>query len=438
MKYNDLELIHPLISRLLNEPPPNLKEVILPNNINGVNIKQELQNSMHNPINSKRLKEIVKEGDTIGIIALDDSRFAPQREMIEEILKEIDYVKDENIFIMIANGTHKKIDPKVLDLGKNILSRFKIYNHDAKNTDELIEIGKIPSKFNEFNSTLLRDNDLELLSDMCCNKDEKRIFKRENLLSEKIVRINKKIFNADVIVLLGSIKPHYFAGYSGGVKSLIPGVVDRYFIIRNHLLKIHPNSDLGVMEGNLVHEELKEATKLLTQKKFCLNVILNKNREIIKAFSGDVIEAHRKGVEYAKQFFEVKAKKADVIIISDADPVTMNVKQIKKVVGTARKVVKQNGIIIVVGDCKKGLGSSSKINDVIFKLYLRNKLPKNVSLFLISDLNKTELEMSNFFKYCPSLEYALNFACQKLGEKWEMCIVPFGTLVIPITESEVI
>ena len=435
MYAEDLKNLHPIISKLLKKPPKEVKEIILPNDLKGLNTEKELKSSLQNPINSKPLDELVNKKDTIAIVTLDDSRTAPQQEMIKAILNEIQNIKYKDLFIVIANGTHKKIDPKVLGLSKNVLSKFKIYNHDARNEDELVEIGKVTSRFHELNKRILNNTDIEMLQHVCRDAKDKEIFKKKNLQSKGIVKLNKKIFEADVIILLGSIKPHYFAGYSGGAKSLIPGLADRRFIIRNHLLKIHPKSNLGLVEGNLVREEIEEAAKLFRKKVFCLNVILNKDREIIKAVSGDIIQAHRKGVEYAKQVFEVEAKKANVIVVSDRYPVSMDIKQTKKVVGAAGKIVKKDGVIIVVANCEKGIGSSSKINDLVYKLNLRNKLPKNVSLLLISDLHKEEVETTGFFDYILDIKSALKFAEKKLNGKLEICIIPYGSLVVPIIKG---
>ena len=294
----------------------------------------------------------------------------------------------------------------------------------------MVFLGKIRSRFSKIYEDHISDADLLVLRHMCRDEEDRRIFDKSNLFSSVDLHVNRHGCEADHMILMGAIKPHYFAGFSGGGKTLVPGLADRRFIIRNHLLKIHVNSETGKIRGNLLREEIREATGLIPNV-FIVNVVLGGGSRVSHIVAGDVRKAYETGTAHARRNGEVEVEKSDVVIVSDGYPVSQSVKQFKKVVGPALKMVKTNGVVVAVGECGQGIGSGSKINDFVYKLYLRNKMPENVDLFLVSDLYEEEVQLTGMFRYAETLEDAVGTAIKKLGPNVTVNVLPYGSHVIP-------
>ena len=411
--------------------PQNAK-VIRPNKISALdNTSERLRYLLRNPIGARPLREIVKKNNSIAIVICDKTRSIRSNEMLSVILDELTYVNEGNISIVVATGTHKPNTPEELGLSKNIIEKVPVYNHDSKDSKNLVSIGFTSPKINRFSNRKRLKEDLEEISSLANSEAKAKFLTKEEMSSPNEVKINKIVAEADVKILLGNISPHYFAGFSGGIKSLIPGVANKEYIIRNHFLKAHPSSRLGVLNGNIVREDLEEASKLC-RNLFCVNAVLNEEGKAIEVVAGDSVLAHRQGVDACKKMACVKAHCSDIVIAFDKYPVNINVKQVKKVVAAAARVAKPNGVIIVLGRCEEGLGSHSKVNNFIYKCHLRNIMPSNVSLILVSDVPEDEIKSTGFFEPMCSLDEALRFGYDKLSKNVSISILPYGSLVIPV------
>jgi len=378
------------------EKPENTVEVLQANPLEGVkDMFEEFRRALKNPIGTHRVSEIIKGKSTVAIVVSDRTRIYPKKEMIEAVLEELNGIPDENITIVIANGNHVSDERSLHQLGEEICKRFRIVQHNSMDESNLKHIGKT-SRGTE-------------------------------------VWVNKEVAEADVKILLGQIKPHYFTGYSGGAKSLLPGVCGFYTIANNHIMKSLPNARLGIVDENPIRDDMEEAGRMAGID-FIFNVVMNDKKEVVKAVAGDLVKAHREGVFWARKVCEVKSKKlAKICIVSEGVPMSINLYQASKLVPPAGKTLKgEAGVVIVCAECNEGFGSSlNVINEMIYRIGLTNYLPEKHWIFLVSSMQEEEVK-ETFCVYAPSLEEALHRSREIVGKDAPISIIPRGGLVLPV------
>jgi len=292
------------------------------------NPEEKILISLNNPIESEKLENIIKENEKICIIVDDITRPTPTKILIKPIIKLIESlnVKKDNVTIIFANGGHRPQtkEEMINILGRYIVDNYKIVNHDAKDRETLKYLG--------------------------LTKRGTPVF------------INKIVIESDLRILIGMVKPHNQAGYSGGGKSLIPGVAGLETILGNHSFKYvnDVNSRIGVIEKNPIREDIEEVRNLIG-KCYIVNAILNPDKTINDIVSGDVIAAHRKGVEILNSFSRISIKKQyDIVIAGCGYPVGINFYQtlnaITAPIRLKTPIIKKNGTIIVSSECPEGIG----------------------------------------------------------------------------------
>jgi nickel-dependent lactate racemase len=168
---------------------------------------------------------------------------------------------------------------------------------------------------------------------------------------------------------------------------------------------------------------------------FIVNAVMNGEGELSQVVAGDVVAAHRAGVETCAKISNVSAKKTPIVIISTPYPASMNIYQTTKQVATAAMMLKPGGVIICMAECPLGVGPVFTINHVIFNLSLKGYLPPGADVLLVSNLDAAEVSRT-FFTPMPDLPAALEFARNKLGPNAEITIAPNGGLLVPMTEDE--
>jgi len=304
-------------------PSRNLAGVLRPKELPGVSDpKEEVKKALENPINSDRLTNIVKPGDRIAIVIDDITRPLPSRHILPPILSELKNVgvRKEDITIIIGTGTHRPNtaeEAKIL-LGDYIATHYRWINHDC-DAEDLVYVGK--------------------------TRYGNRVY------------INREYMEADVKILVGDVMLHYYAGYGGGPKSIIPGIAGRETIEFNHSMMFHPKAISGVSKGNPVFEDIMEGAKLAGAD-FVVNVVLNTKKEIVKAYSGGLETVFYKCVELIDDIYKVKLeKKADIVLASAGGfPFDINFYQAHKGLFNAEFAAKENGRIIYLAECRDGIG----------------------------------------------------------------------------------
>lgn len=378
------------------------------------------------------LKNIGKD-QKLTVIVSDNTRRLPLGRMVRALLDTIGSHRRQNVRFLIATGTHKETDPATLELGDDIVRGYRFYNHNSRDYDNMILVGEVSPKTNLFGYEL-KDVFLKTFYELAREPD-RHIFTEEHMRQPEKVLVHRAVVETDVVVLAGGIQPHYFAGFSGGAKSLVPGCVGREFILRNHFYKMHPSARLANMTGNVVRDELEEAASLC-RNIINYNVVVGPDGRVLDVVAGDVIKSHRKGAAVCYDRLKVKTQKYDLVLATDTRPVTMSQKQIKKVAAAACRVVKEDGVIIIFGDCKERLGSDSRLNDEVFKVYLERIKPAGVDVFINSSMKKSEVELAEIFRFLEAIEDGIEYAKDKLGPGISSCLMPSASAIIPEVVDE--
>lgn len=282
-------------------------------------VKQALQC----PIESESLGKMAADRERILLITSDHTRPMPRRITIPLILEEIRTRNPgADIRILVATGFHRaSTESELKDMfGPGVHERENIVMHDSRDKDNMTYKGILPS-----------GGELWL---------------------------NGLIDWADLVIAEGFIEPHLFAGFSGGRKSILPGIAYEKTVMFNHnsAFIAHPNAHTGQMEGNPLHEDMLFAARA-AKLSFILNVVLDSDKKIIAAFAGDSVKAHERGCGYVRNVTKVKAKRADIVVSSNGGyPLDQNIYQVVKGMTAAEACVNPGGVIIMIASCLDGHG----------------------------------------------------------------------------------
>ena len=312
-----------------------------------------VKEALINPIDSQRLKDLAQGKNKVVIIASDHTRPVPSKIIMPLMLKEIrEGNPDADITILIATGFHRLTTraEMVSKFGEAIVDQEKIVVHDSGAEESLVKIGTLPS-----------GGDLI---------------------------INRLAQEADLLVSEGFIEPHFFAGFSGGRKSVLPGIASRVTVLANHCGEFiaHPKARTGCIEGNPLHIDMLYAAKA-AKLAFVVNVVINSEKEVIHAVAGDCANAHAQGCDFLKSLCRVKAQPSDIVITSNGGyPLDQNIYQAVKGMTAAEAAVKPGGVIIMVAKSNDGHGGESFFNTFKEEKNLKNmserfeKTPKNETI----------------------------------------------------------
>ncbi len=311
-----------------------------------------VKKALEEPIGSAKLSELAQGKQNVVIIASDHTRPVPSKIIMPLMLEEIRKGNPEaNITILIATGCHRGTTKEELisKFGEEIVEKENIYIHDCDESEKLINIGVLPS-----------GGDCE---------------------------INSIAVNADLLVAEGFIEPHFFAGFSGGRKSVLPGIAGRSTVLANHCSEFinHDNARTGVLENNPIHEDMLWAAKK-AKLQFIVNVVLNSEKEVIYAVAGDVETAHKKGTEFLSAQCGAKAVYSDIVISTNGGyPLDQNVYQAVKGMTAAEATVKQDGVIIMIASSSDGIGG----DHFYHQLADEEDINKTMDIFLARGRNQT-------------------------------------------------
>ncbi len=278
----------------------------------------EVERALKEPIGSKRLSEIIQVEHKVAIVVDDFTRSAPSHDMLLPVLAELNVagVKDENVTVIFGCGTHRAVKPEEAAslLGEEVLKRVKTVSHNCK-AEDLVYAGKTKTHGNK-------------------------------------VYINRIFAEADIKVLLGDVGFHYYAGYGGGRKSVLPAVSGEETIKHNHAMLLQASAHAGTLSGNPVHEDMTEAANL-AKVDFILNVVVNSKGEIVRAFAGDLEQAFNEAVKLVDEMYCVPIdQRADIVVVSSGGyPADIDLYQAYKALDNALEVAKRNGVIILVAEC---------------------------------------------------------------------------------------
>jgi len=380
-----------------------------------------IEDALLRPIDSKPLRDLAKQSDTVGIVVNDITRPTPYRIILPVLLRQLCSVPDERILLFNATGTHRPNTEAELRemLGDEVLSRYRIIQNDSKDRSSHKSVGTTKSG-NE-------------------------------------IWLHKEYLDCDIRILTGFIEPHLFAGFSGGGKAVMPGLALLESILKNHSDKNinHPKATWGVTSGNPIWEEIQQAASLVPPS-FLLNVTLNRDKKITSVFAGDFRKAHEQGCAYVKKNAMVAVRKPyDIVVTSNSGyPLDLNLYQSIKGMSAAAQVVKEGGAIIAVADCWDGIPEHGEYCELLLEAESPESLLKTIRkqdftrqdmwqaqvhalicqkadvYFHSHNLSDEQIERA-FLKPCSRVEETIDELLHKYGQDASICVLPEGPQTIP-------
>jgi len=409
-------------------PDKNVLSVLKVRYLPVVDSEKAIKFALDHPIRSPKLENLLQSRDKVAIIVDDITRPTPTHYLLGPLLKKLSNigVLDRDITIIFANGAHRKVTRKEQEylLGKDILSRIKTVNHDAKNKSSTKYLGKTSRGTR--------------------------------------IGLNRLVVDADLRILLGCIKPHSEAGYTGGAKSIIPGTAGLDTILMNHSYEAiaHPSSALGVIEGNPMREDMEEVTKMIGSC-FIINVVVNPCREIVGVVTGESIGAHREGAKILDKMAKIKvSEKADVTITGCPSPIDISLYQALNAlvcpIRVTEPIVKKGGTIVLVAECREGIGhmafydlvkkfrnprdllgylSSGKISLDQYAAQLWAEVLNLAHVIVVTQkISKKELSEMGV-EHASTIEQALKLAELRIGPNMKILAIPDAPYIIPFLEK---
>lgn len=301
-------------------------------------VRQSVLEAIEHPIGCPQLRTTVKPGDTVAFICNDLTRVANSFAFMPVLLNYFNQlgVPDENMKIVFSLGAHRDMthEEMIQAVGKEAADRVRLFNSQAKRSEEFL-----------YQGTTSRGTP---------------------------VYTHREICNTDHVVLTGTIVQHYFAGYGGGRKAVLPGCASLETITANHKHMMDDRCGLGITTGNPCYEDQVEGVELFAHGRnlFLFNAVLNAQHQFLRMFAGHWVKAHLQACEFVDEVYGCPIKeKADLVIASCGGyPKDINIYQMQKTMDNARCAVKEGGVVIIFADCEEGAG-----NDLLVKTYQRLK-----------------------------------------------------------------
>ena len=380
--------------------------------------------ALANPIGSPKLSDLAKGQKNCVIISSDHTRPVPSHVIMPQLLAELRKGNpDIDITILIATGMHRATTKEELiaKYGKEIAEHEKFVIHVSRNDEDMVSVGTLPSGGD--------------------------------------CRINKVAANADLLISEGFIEPHFFAGMSGGRKSVLPGIASKVTVLANHCSEFinSPHARTGILQGNPIHEDMLYAAKA-AKLAFICNVVIDADKKVIAAFAGDREKAHYAGADFEMKLAGVKPVPADIVITTNGGyPLDQNIYQSVKGMTAAEATCKEGGVIIDVSSCSDGHGGEDFYNNLknaesiqkamdeilargrnetVFDQWEAQILMRMLLKFTIIMVTEAPQQMVEdmHMKYAASVDDALAMAKEVLAKKGitdpKITVIPDGVSVI--------
>ena len=397
----------------LEIPDRNVMGVLEPNQVPaGLTGTAEVVRALAEPIGAPPLRQVVRPGETVAIVTSDITRPCPTAKILPPVLAELapGGIRREDITLVFALGSHRP------------------------HTEEEMR--------------RLAGPDYDTLRCVDSVGDFVRLGETRRGAPVDIVRT---VAEADRRICLGNIEYHYFAGYSGGAKAIMPGVSTRAAIQANHTMMVLPEACAGHLEGNPLREDIEEAAAICGVD-YLVNVVLDAHKEIVKAVAGDVTAAHRAGCRYLDGLYQVTIPhRADIVVVSQGGaPKDLNLYQTQKALDNAKHAVRPGGTIVLVGSCKEGLGEATfgrwiqeaqKPSDLTDRVQRHFELGghkaaaiamvlASAEVYLVSEMDPN-LVRKCFLEPFDTVQAAFDQAFARLGPEAKVLVMPYGGSTLP-------
>ena len=279
--------------------------------------------AMDAPIASPKLSELARGKRDCVILISDHTRPVPSRDILPNMLRELrEGSPDIRVTLLVATGFHRGSTREELyaKLGEALMAQCSVVVHDCRDEQANVEIGRLPS-----GAPLI---------------------------------IDRAAVETDLLVAEGFIEPHFFAGFSGGRKSVLPGICDQATVLGNHCSRFidSPYSRTGILDGNPMHADMLAASRM-AKLQYIVNVVIDEEKRTVAAFAGDPELAHRRGCDFLTGYCEVPPAPADIVVTSNGGaPLDQNVYQCVKGMTAAEACCRPGGVIILCAECADGHG----------------------------------------------------------------------------------
>ena len=389
--------------------------VIEPNPVYIGDEAEIIRTGIQNPINSKSFDDFIKDTKDLLFIVNDHTRPTPTAKILNVIY---DKVKDKDIKFIIATGTHRgpTEDEFGFIFGKYYaLLKDRIYVHDSKKDEDMVYLGTAATGTEMY--------------------------------------VNKLGVEAHKLVPISSVEPHYFAGYTGGRKSFLPGIASYKTIEQNHKHGLCAQAKVLVLDGNPVHEDMVDAIKTIAGKEiFSIQTVLDGKKRVYSCTSGHIDDSFMAAIDKAHEVFCVDIEERADIVVTIADyPADVDLYQSQKALEHGRLALKKGGIIILVSACRTGIGRE----DIYFKLLAGSQSPQEAlekikrdyelgyhkaakmadlatwgEIWGVTGLEDREMK-SAFITPFRSIQQAIDKALEKKGDKAKILFLMDGSLTVP-------
>ncbi len=383
-----------------------------------------VEEALANPIGTKRLRELAKGKKKVTLVTSDHTRAVPSKLTLPILLREIrEGNPDADITILIATGLHRpttEAEQRRM-FGDAIVDNEKIVVNEAFKDEDFAYVRSLPSG-------------AELW-------------------------VNKAALDCDLLITEGFIEPHFFAGFSGGRKSILPGICNAATVNENHSYKAisSPYSTTGVLAHNPIHEDMVCAARAVNVQ-FILNVALNGEKKVIAAFAGDLEEAHAEGVAFVRKLAQCPSITGDIVITSNGGyPLDQNLYQSPKAVATAEACCADGGVIIMCASCFDGMGGThfeklivrgtvDEIDEYLSRIPPKETIPeqwcaqiysrilKKHKIILVTTYLDHELVRKANMIPASSPDEALAMAYEMKGKDARVVVIPDGVAVLAVKE----
>ena len=398
----------------------------IPRGVSGELAERLVSESVEKPWAGPTLQSLLSGGEEVTILITDKTRATPNDVILRVLLNYLESavgVRRDRIEVLVATGLHEPHSMSEIEelVGRDIASEYRIYSHDSDDDESLTRLGKTS-------------------------------YGTE-------VYVNTRVVKSGLVIGVGLIEPHLFAGYSGGRKLILPGVSGTKTVYQNHGFRMlaHPRADYGYLDGNPVHEDMVEASKMVRSYRYIVHVILDKEKRIVDVVSGDPYESHLLGVKKLEGYVKMPVPhESDITIVTNGGyPLDRNLYQAVKGMVTGSRVTRVGGVVILLAECRDGVGhesfrslaSMSRDPTKILE-YIRENEPlrdqwevqkleqvllKNKVIVVTKGVKHSVLEEMNLIP-SSTLEEALEVA-QRLVTPEKITAIPEGPYVIPYVSS---
>lgn len=384
-----------------------------------------LRRAIASPLGTRPLRELVKPGQRIGISVCDITRAQPRQLMLEALFAEMPGVRFEEVTIFIATGTHRRNNDAEIEkmIGAEFARRCRVICHDARDEASLVHVG--------------------------------------NTSTGVKVRLNRAWMESEFRITTGFVEPHFFAGFSGGPKMVAPGLagLDTVMTLHDAARIAHPNATFGVIEGNPIHEDVREISRM-TGVHFAVDVTLNRDQKVTAAFAGELFQEHAAACvsSRAKVMRKVDAPFDVVLTTNSGYPLDQNLYQAVKGMSAAVKVVKDGGTIVCAAECRDGVPNHGAYGELLmarqtprelldmilapgfsrpdqWQVQIQSQIQLKARVLVKADgLTPDQLRAAKF-EPVTDVSAAVQNALRRAGSKASLCVLPQGPQTVPYLPS---